>query len=389
MDMKHKLNYWAFLAALTFFGYYFFTTFFEVFRITGSEVSYVFRGVICYLSILVIPKLYLDRQRYFFFWILLIAFFVYFVAIIKGELIYGAVYSKSISFVLQFYIFATLIPLLIFMRPDEINELEFARFSQILIVITLLFTCLNYQDFVEREMITNTRFYSEKINPIALGHLSLSLFILSFYSFKNNAYSNKVWLMFVLFSSVVFLLLSQSRGAFVSAFFVIFYYFLGIKNKKDLMAGLLFIILIIVSFVSYNFIYRFNYPDAPSAFDVILKMGGANDLSAQGRFLSFKGALMEFVDAPVFGKGIEEPFTHFYPHNLLLEILMSVGAFGGILFFIVFLSLFYKLVKNIGSPSVFHFLFIQYFIGGHVFWSIVFLIPVMVFRCFYPFFNFV
>ena len=96
-------------------------------------------------------------------------------------------------------------------------------------------------------------------------------------------------------------------------------------------------------------------------------MTGGQDLSAQGRFTAFGGALAQFLGAPLFGDGIEERITGYYPHNVTLEAFMATGLTGGLPFLALTLAALraaWQLARD-GSPVAWvGLLAVQYIVAG-------------------------
>lgn len=150
-------------------------------------------------------------------------------------------------------------------------------------------------------------------------------------------YVKRFWQKLLL--SVVFLLISAniiltfSRGAWVSLLIVCLFLAMFIKNKKSKLLFLLFL----VSFVGVIL----SFPSLKERFFLIVKDGGDAD-----RFKVWRVALTMFSESPLFGKGLGLFMSHFskythlsiqYAHNCYLQILAETGLLGFV-FFIWFLG---------------------------------------------------
>lgn len=350
--MLKSAKFISFIASLFIFGFYFFSGFFEFLGITSSYPNYLFRFLVFTLSLIVISQFnfYKFELKLFLYFILI--FLVYSLAMLKGEFFYGLNYSQPLTYSFLFLILVVLIPLVVFSKIKILSEFLFIRYSIFFIVMTLVFLMISYNKLLLSDFITSTRFHTEKVNAIVIGHLAVSLFYLSLIYYKKYKL-NVMLFAFLAITSLVILFLTQSRGALVSFVLVFFFYLLKsgfLKNIKFIFTLFLFLFAIFLLFFASGM---------DTYFDAYLKIGSSNDLSAISRFSSYHGALCMIERYPLFGSGIEEPITKYYPHNILLELLMSVGFFGFILFLLpILISFFVIFNKPIDIFSIFY---IQYF----------------------------
>jgi len=70
-----------------------------------------------------------------------------------------------------------------------------------------------------------------------------------------------------------------------------------------------------------------------------------NDLSTTGRVDLWKSAMHQFKINPIFGDSFINNVGNSYSHNLIMDVLMSVGIAGAIPFFIYLLAPFYYFVR--------------------------------------------
>lgn len=210
--------------------------------------------------------------------------------------------------------------------------------------------------FLNRASITGLDKGLDLINPISYsfygGSLSLfSLFILLILTeFTFPAKSITLLLGFLL--GAVNLFLGNSRGPFIFtligiASILYFYIKLG-KLSKITISRLLFLIsfaitiIFISRYISSNS-FEFGIFDRLTETKEIIETGQQDD-----RTILFREALDMFYEQPIYGNQLNlKSLT--YPHNIFLEILMSLGIIGFLIFIYIILLiilLFYNSPKR-------------------------------------------
>ncbi|OOY32607.1 hypothetical protein BMI88_01585 [Thioclava sp. F36-6] len=128
------------------------------------------------------------------------------------------------------------------------------------------------------------------------------------------------------------LILSNSRGPVVSLTLAFTLLLLAkIQHKRLLSVTSFFIIGALVA-AYLNRSLLFDNTGILYRFEVITS---GKDMSTAGRLISTSGAWHQFLENPFFGNSLQEEITKFYPHNVILESLMSTGITGGIAFVIM------------------------------------------------------
>lgn len=182
----------------------------------------------------------------------------------------------------------------------------------------------------------NGRLQLQSLNAISLGHVAALCVLLGVFFFSQLRFTRwyLVKLIAVLTVSTIGLFvvfLTGSRGAQI-ALLVSLLYFLLSQNFG------LVVKIVAISIPASLFL-------APAAmgylkdFDVgaisrILNILNQNDAALSSRVVSYNSALEVFYDNPILGRTITEPVFGFYPHNILIESLMSTGLVGFICLFV-------------------------------------------------------
>ncbi|PAQ10178.1 hypothetical protein CIT26_09455 [Mesorhizobium temperatum] len=174
-------------------------------------------------------------------------------------------------------------------------------------------------------MTSESRMTLDKVNPIALAYVSSSFLLFYFLRFTKSK-----WTILEALSIVPILLvvvsLSRSRGMMISTAITFLVYVLVLKGNRRIwaVAGLATAAVMVLTFLS---------PEYQSiVFEALSRIDVDNDMSTAGRALAFKGAWAQFLENPFFGRYVVERLTGYYPHNIYIESLMSVGLVGTVPF---------------------------------------------------------
>lgn len=335
-------------------------------------------------------------------YIFLIGFYsIYVIRLIFDLSVINIEFSHKLNSKLHIYLFAiggTFIPILALLdnfKNLSIKTIERTIFWIVLthcisiVVIFFFLYGLKLEAFLSRHIVANAMQESEigrPINPIIIsrggGFLALAAL---FYQSKN------LLLKFVrmpsFFLGIGLLLLGASRGpliAFMLTLLLMGFYFVFFSKKNSMwMVKLIigFILLLSTFIYIIRNIKNFNI----SIVHRFTNMANtSNGLQGEERLFQWVAAWNQFLSSPIYGDSFVENFSKTYPHNLLLEILMSTGLIGFILFILTLFFAFKKgfyLLKN-GHKLIFclfFFGFISMLFSGAIFlspefWAILVLI---------------
>ena len=116
-------------------------------------------------------------------------------------------------------------------------------------------------------------------------------------------------------------------------------------NKKINFSKLIFSSLFLFSFFVILFYSLEPYlNDLPiyNRLNALINLDFLFDESLFNRSNHFFVAFNQFINNPIFGDQFILSSTGGYPHNILLEVLMSLGIFGALIFYPIFLIFLYK-----------------------------------------------
>ncbi|MCO4182530.1 O-antigen ligase family protein [Proteus terrae] len=233
-------------------------------------------------------------------------------------------------------------------KKDMISFIDFSRWILFFSIVFISISAFNSLYLGENSL---TRFGLDKLNPISLGKAAGACAIISMFvlSYKKITKINYFCTLVALVVSVLILFLSGSRGALLSFIIVCCIALL----KKFSLTRVVFGsgILVFVVF-SVNAIMSMLWSDF-SLVERISKTGGDEDQSANIRYQLYNNSLEQFYNSPLFGDYSVEREYMFYPHNVILELLMSIGVFGAIIFvFIVAYSVFCNIKNDFDNKSL-------------------------------------
>lgn len=243
--------------------------------------------------------------------------------------------------------------------------------------------------------------------PLAPGITSFGVisglsFIISYYLFKNNIYSNKIISYLAILTSLFVLLTTDSRGAILSVIItliIINFYKLSLRNNGKLISLPIFILVIIFSY--YLLINMSNL-------SAIQSLSRGEDIGS-GRTIIWLYAvnfIKDFNLSHLFGfgymghaaSGLSEQYKYlFYGwntaapetvslHNAILQIFIDYGYIGTILFFIIIyysLSYSHRLYKREKYLPIIIFISIIIYLTVTGIFSLSY--NIYFFHCFIPF----
>lgn len=220
----------------------------------------------------------------------------------------------------------------------------------------------------------------ETISPLALsysGSLSIALCFYEILFSKGKKITYKIYLLLVVVVSFIIFFLGASRGSIVALIlsFVFMLYSGTVRNRiKLIMLLIVFTPIVILGVIVTG---SSIYDRASNTFDGV----------ETGRFELWNLALDTFYNNPIFGGLIEivnAPGynSNIYPHNILIETLMSSGLIGFILLFSFFIPGWRRLIKMKKIRSQFNWIgivliqgLVQSMFSGAIYFSVLVFFP--------------
>jgi hypothetical protein len=222
------------------------------------------------------------------------------------------------TFVLLSLFFSSIIPAyMLASMARVIRDEDMIPLLSIFAVLFLVGMALN------RDMLIATaseqRAALEKINPISLAYVVSSLLLFYMLTFARSKATMIEALMIV---PVLLLIVSmaRSRGMIISTCITLIVYVLALRGTRKIWT------LIGLGGAAAAIGFYADPEHVASVIEALDQVG--QDRSSAERAVTFEGAWNQFLEDPVFGRYAIEFQLNFYPHNIYLESLMSVGVVG-------------------------------------------------------------
>lgn len=363
----------ALLITLAISGYPFIATLSTALGLGSIYYSIAMRAFVLFVSIFLLLRssFYLKPHQFKYFGLFIIFWTIYLFRLTVDTVLYPDQLSRAPSEYWLWALGVCLIPTLSLVSAETVLVTQKAfKFIWISLGVSALLAISYGSTFVtnlEGMSVDTGRSALESLNPISMGHLGASLVIISGWHWISAVHPNKFNNLASITSVVLgsyLLIIAASRGPFIALAIVItaFLFTLKLKRLKGLsaVAILALLLLVIVAIQSFDF-------DDVALLIRIANISSSEDLSVLGRHESFSGAWNQFISNPLTGDFIDERSTGFYPHNMLLEALMSTGLIGGLAFLsftVIAIWKSYVMVRDRQSYAWIGLIFIQYCVGS-------------------------
>lgn len=332
-----KYDYqWSFFAAAVFglavFGYESLAPLIELTQRQDSLLAVVLRALVAALAGIVIVIKWRGRRTAYLY--LPFGLFILFYTMRLYDNFFIRELSVYVTPIVAFsFLICTIIlpSIAVSSTISKIRESAFTHFVIYLALIFIIGMLLNIDQIVRLNF--EERASLEKLNPISMASISSSFVLLFLVLFqKARTLSSRIMLVvgIILMSSV--LLLSQSRGPFIAlAISVLIYAIFASGDNRGRRRVLQGMLIVGVLLALTPFFMGFNAFEAmlQRMPDFRLSAYEYDTVSSEGiRLLVWRASIAQFLEAPLVGDVIYERALYFYPHNLFLEALISVGMLG-------------------------------------------------------------
>lgn len=249
---------------------------------------------------------------------------VYLCRLIENFFLSGIYFSPGPRMVFSIFIVSGIgTALLISSMEREIRDKALIVSMNTLCIVFIIGLILN-KDLL-MQVSGNDRLSLDKINPISMGHTAIAFII--FFAIAAEK-TRKLTLYSIVLCPVLFIVAvwARSRGAYIAGVGSLLIYALLLKGSRRVfvVVGAVAIALAILASSGAELI------------DIVIArlqtIDPNADQSTMTRNLLFAGAWRQFQENPLVGRYAVERLFNFYPHNIYLESLMSVGVFGSLPF---------------------------------------------------------
>jgi hypothetical protein len=222
------------------------------------------------------------------------------------------------------------------------------------------------------------------LNPISLGNVGASLFLMSF------------WILFLwkrprkLLSNVLYagsgllgaflMLASNSRGPLMGLALALVFAFVAMNSSRKFWIVLVTIIAA-AAFVPAAILIDQTFNTG--IYERLIAQDQFEDGNVLGRYDRYTLAMKSFTDQPFLGTGLEIPEIGGYPHNVVIESFIAVGLFGATAFITLLVILFCKafiILRSDRGYGWLSLLYVQYVVaaqfsgsiyGSTIMWTII------------------
>lgn len=199
---------------------------------------------------------------------------------------------------------------------------------------------------VNNDVIETGRLQLTALNPILLGQLGATLLVLSLWALISQFGGRAVWVRVMFISAAAvgggLLIGANSRGPLVSAAMCLLFMAIASSQRSRLYT------LLVLFVAAAGFAPVAKQLEESYGFSTYTRLFGQSQLTEENtldRLSRFDGAFHAFMSNPLLGSSLEEPTHGGYPHNILVEALMTTGFLGGLLLLLLVLSVFVKAVR--------------------------------------------
>ena len=320
-----------------------------------SEITIVIRAIVVFFCFASFINFSTQKNVAVIF--LLIFFSFYFYRLYTDIYFKGLYLGKSPIEVIIFFLGVTIFPALALLNKNLKDAFNYSgKYLYLLFnVLSILLLIFNKD--------SGRLSGNSVLNPISAAEISASSLLINFILFFHNLSLPKKIINFIFFLlNITVLILSASRGPLLSIIFCFLFYLFF--NKKISPKVVIFI-LIIMTIVSYIVIV-YSETLGLIFLDRMFINTGDIDKPEENRVLLWQEGY-EIISKNLFF-GTSTTTSNGYVHNFFLELLMSTGIFGLLIFLIPLFKAFSNIKKHITSNNYYiqwiGLLFIQYFIGG-------------------------
>jgi hypothetical protein len=238
-------------------------------------------------------------------------------------------FGMPVAQLLMLSLGACFIPSLVFLETPSTATLDLGRRGiEVLGAIALLLILyLGLRGVFDGRILR--RLSTSVLNPISVGHLGVSVFIVALCGLAGSGLLAKVWRWLLIVTSVVAIVASASRGPILAALLTALVYSFARRKRRHLgLAVLLFRLALLAAGVA-GVVVLVSYLEDQGYISLIERFADTlEDIAAQERIAMALGAWTQFTEHPLLGSSFVELRFYTYPHNIFVESLMATGIVG-------------------------------------------------------------
>ncbi len=329
--MNVKVKVFAFTYFL--FGFYLSTFLPTYFNVDIKSVIVFYRISVVVLAVLMFLVYRQHKKMTVYLLSLLLFFGFYLIKVFYYTNFTNQNFNLPPNYFYFYSIGIVILPMLVFYSCfDDVSTDKLLNFAFYPLFFTSALSLIfNYTNLITGIARVNG---NEHINTLSYGYFSIALVILSYFRLYNRSS-----ILFLSVCGICFgllnMVLSGSRGPLVSLIIIVLLVvFVFDKNRRYRNVKITLATTVLIALSVY--IYRNTELLVVERFsDSFNQLNGPQTAT---RIILWREAYFEFANNIIWGGSIELPHNAIYPHQILLEILMSTGLLGFLLFSFPFLK---------------------------------------------------
>lgn len=339
-----KSNLYAFMVISGFLGYPAVAGFSVLLNFDGSPVSAVFRMLVVVVAVMLFvtaKKIKIEGIAGILFVAGLVFWFFYFARIIYSTSISRENLSQSVDYYFMWSIGAAFLPF-VALSVGFKGGFDWGGLLKSFFIVALIVSIAvvwNASTFVQDDLdiYDSGRLRLDNLNPIALGHLGVTLLLVSIFWILAPLQTRLAKLLGLLGVAlgIYLMLASNSRGPLISLLFSFLLWFWRSRAGGKWLFLLLVIIILLLSGPLLAYVDELS---GASTYSRMFEKNISDDVSAVARLDLYERSFYSLMNSPFFGAGLEGDGLGTYPHNVIIEAFLSTGIFIGFLFLIFYVG---------------------------------------------------
>lgn len=337
MELINRIKINTFFCVLLIVGFITISAFPAFLTLDSHFITIPFRAIVLGLSLLIMANNFYSKQINKFGkteWFFVLFWIFYLVKAIVSFQTYSfspVVASKETETYLRIVGISFIPALAVLTIPTQ--EINYKKIFQFVYCILFVILFLNVLVGINHDTQGRSSGFMSMYS-ISFGHLGVSLALFSIYSIFHEPFEQKYKQIIPILGVILGTYIMYTSGtrspliAYVLCVCFLFY----VKNKLKYLYAFLFL-LIVGAIALVYFKPQYDGGQASSFLSRVTKMLVSGDSSGRGGL--YEQGIKIFTENPIFGGRILY-FDGMYPHNIFLEVLMSLGIIGLIIYFIFF-----------------------------------------------------
>lgn len=339
MNLRGSFLY-QFIIIWTLIGFSFLSGLTSTFGLNNTLFSLILRALAVLAAITISIRFFKTEHR-LVLWLFLAFWIFYFVRLYISLYLLAEPVSRSHETYWIWSVGACFLPSLAILVGYSSVSFERLRHPPVILFLAtaVLLLAIGRTTIVSQvgETYDISRLNLSSLNPVSMGHVGVTVFLLGVGIIATGPIDRreKFICLAAISTGAALAVLANSRGPILSLIVAVSVLILAQSKRRRTYWVVSMICAIALYFAYQRPEFLFGDLGPFARFSTISLSGDAASIA---RFTAFKGSWAQFLGSPIFGDGIEERVTQFYPHNVILEAFMSTGLLGGVPFLLVLIT---------------------------------------------------